>query len=432
MTGKWCRRLLISTAALGMTIATSAQSSGQAQPTPLDQHPSIQYASRPTTDRVAKLNEALSKAARSLERDERTGYLLPVLAALGVPVESQLLVFSKTGIQRTLTNPHNPRALFFNESVVVGYNPGAPVLEVAAHDPQQGVVFYTLDQTAVAAPTFTRRTHCLSCHVSESTLEVPGMIARSNGVDGDGHVMPHLGTTTVNHQTPHTQRWGGWFVTANTSEAPRYSPLGHLGNVTVTTHPTSGPAIISNHVFTEWMDSAPETRGYPSSASDLGSLLVFDHQMHAINLLTRLNWGARIAADTDAGRLRDRVNELADYLLFVDEATPVVTVTPRPQFAAHLAASIPKDKQGRSFGQLDLSRRLLQYPCSYMIYADAFDALPRSVKEAVYRRMFAILSGKATGAKYAHLSAGDRRAILEILRDTTSDLPADIRAAEKS
>ena len=137
-------RLLVSVATLGMAFANSAWTSGQ-KPEGwagvLEEHPSIQYAIRPTTDRVAKLNQALTESGRSLQRDARTGYLLPVLEALGVPVESQLLVFSKTGVQRAFTSPQNPRALFFDESVVVGYVPGAPILELAAHDPQQGVVF---------------------------------------------------------------------------------------------------------------------------------------------------------------------------------------------------------------------------------------------------------------------------------------------------
>ena len=389
-----------------------------AQTLTLDGHPSIQYNVRPATDRVAKLNEALARSARTLQRDARTGYLLSVLDALGVSVESQQLVFSKTGIQRAYTSPHNPRALFFNESVAVGYIPGAPELEVASHDPQQGVVFYTLDQAAAVTPVFTRRDSCLSCHQSESTFNVPGMIARSHMVDGEGQVLPQLGSATVNHRTPHTERWGGWFVTAN-AEAPRYNPLGHLGNATVTVHPTSGPKIISNHVFIEWMASAPETRGYPSSASDIGSLLVFDHQMHAINLLTRLNWESRTGA-TNVGA---RVNELADYLLFVGEATPVVTVTPRPGFAASLRSRMPRDRQGRSLGELDLADRLMKYPCSFMVYAEAFEALPAPVKDAVYRRMFEILSGKDTSRRYGHLSPSDRRAILEILQDTKQGLP---------
>src|SRR5712671_6021954 len=130
------RRLLAGAAALGMAAAGGALMSGQNQETwagMLNDHPAIQYASRPTTDRVSKLNQALAHGGRSLQRDARTGYLLPVLEALGVPVESQLLVFSKTGVQRAHISPRNPRALFFDQSVVVGYVPGAPVIELAAH-----------------------------------------------------------------------------------------------------------------------------------------------------------------------------------------------------------------------------------------------------------------------------------------------------------
>src|SRR5947209_10246764 len=164
MSRTWRGPLLVRAATLGFVVAGSSLTSGQKQEGGagvLDEHPSIQYAVRPTTDRVAKLNQALAQSGRSLQRDTRTGYLLPVLEALGVPVESQLLVFSKTGVQRAYTGPHNPRAIFFDESVVVAYVPGAPAIELAAHDPQQGMVFYTLDQVA-AAPVLTRRTSCLA------------------------------------------------------------------------------------------------------------------------------------------------------------------------------------------------------------------------------------------------------------------------------
>jgi hypothetical protein len=417
-------RLLASAATLGLAFTAGASTSGQKHVEwagVLDRHPSIQYATRPTTDRVAKLNQALAQRGRSLERDARTGYLRPVLDALGVPVESQLLVFSKTGVQRAFTSPHNPRAIFFDDSVVVGYVAGAPVLELAAHDPQQGVVFYTLDQAA-ASPVLTRRTSCLTCHVSASTLNVPGIIVRSNTVADDGNVMPQLGGNDVTHQTPHPDRWGGWFVTSDLL-ANSYAQRAHTGNITFTKGGST-----STQVFVDWLNSSPESRGYLSPLSDIVALLVFDHQMHAINLLTRLNWESRVASSSGHASASDRavkglVNELAEYLLFVGEVPPSVPLTPRPGFADRLEARTPQDRRGRSFGQLDLVDRLLRYPCSSMIYSDAFNALSPAVKDAVYSRMLDILSATGAGLQDARVSAADRRAILEILQDTKPDFP---------
>jgi hypothetical protein len=400
-----------------------ASISGQGQDPvagPFGAHPAIQYATRPTADRVAGLNEALSGGRAALRRDPQTGYLKSLLATLGVPLESQLLVFSKTGAQQAITNPQNPRALFFDESVAVGYVPGAPVIEVAAHDPQQGVVFYTLDQTT-DAPVPVRRTSCLTCHVSHGTLDVPGLIARSHVVTDDGSPLTK-DSVDVDHHTPHPDRWGGWFVTLEGAPAP-YSQRGHEGNITFSASGTT-----SNQIFVDWMNSAPERRGYVSASSDIVSLLVFDHQVHAINLLTRLNWESRIASSDKAAHSvvpHGLVNELADYLLMVGEVPPSVPLTARPGFAAHLASRIPKDRRGRSLAQLDLDTRLFRYPCSYLVYSAAFDGLGSDVKTALYDRMQAILSGRDVHRKYEGLSATDRVAVLEILRDTKPDFPRD-------
>jgi hypothetical protein len=375
---------------------------------------------------VARLNEQLAAGKTTLTPDDRTGYLAPVLRALDIPVESQLLVFSKTGLQREFTGPTNPRALYFNGNVVVGYIPGAPSLEVAAHDPQQGVMFYTLDQRPSASPpAFVRRTNCLACHVSVSTQEVPGFIDRSNTVTADGQVMPQLGSFTVNHRTPHTERWGGWFVTGKAT-APPYGPLGHLGNITVNSHPTSGPAIFSDHVLIEWLNRSRVPDRYLGSESDLAALMTFDHQMHGLNLITRLNWEVRIAAAegrpwTSEPAIDARVEELAEYLLFVDEAPLAFEVTPRPGLPEALAARAPADRQGRSCAQLDLTKRLLKYSCSYLLYSEAFTALPTDLRFAVYRSLFTLLERTPTTGS-DRLSPQDRRVIAEILRGTVKEL----------
>ena len=117
------------------------------------------------------------------------------------------------------------------------------------------------------------------------------------------------------------------------------------------------------------------------------------------------------------------MTELVDYLLFVDERPLPGKIVGSSGFADTFAKPGPRDSKGRSLRQLDLERRLLRYPCSYMIYAEAFDALPRDVKATIYQRMWDVLSGQDTSPRYARLSASDRQAVIEIVRDTKQNLP---------
>jgi hypothetical protein len=116
--------------------------------------------------------------------------------------------------------------------------------------------------------------------------------------------------------------------------------------------------------------------------------------------------------------LGDAVNELVDDLLFADEQPLTDSIKGTSGFAERFAAQGPFDRLGRSLRQLDLERRLLRYPCSYMIYSAAFRALPAGVRQAIYARLREILSGRDASAKYSRLAEKDRHAISEILGDT--------------
>jgi hypothetical protein len=356
-----------------------------------------------------------------------SGYLRALLDALAVPVESQMLVFSKTGVQQAHTSPANPRALFFNDSVAIGYFRGAPLLEIASHDPHQGVIFYTLAQSRAERPTLQRRDQCLSCHVSRSSLDIPGMLVRSNFTEPDGSLLPHLGSHIIDHRSPFDERWGGWYVTGT------HGSMRHLGNAVVLdpARPDAASAMVTRDTLN--LPSVArhfDTRSYLSPYSDIVALMVFEHQMHMINLITRVGWEVRVAAadgrtaDPTTGVLHDAIDELVDYLLFVDEAPLTAKVEGSSGFAARFAEQGPRDRKGRSLRQLDLNTRLMRYPCSYMIHSAAFDSLPASAKDAIYRRTWRILSGEDKDARYARLSPADRRAVIEILRDTVKTLPA--------
>jgi hypothetical protein len=151
------------------------------------------------------------------------------------------------------------------------------------------------------------------------------------------------------------------------------------------------------------------------------------------NLLTRFGWETRIALDhastqPGAKAAADRLiaanaRELVDYMLFVDEPRLPAEFESTSGFARLFANAGPRDRRGRTLRQFDLRRRLFRYPCSYMIYSPAFDGLPAPGRDAVYRRLWEVLSGKEKNSRYSRLSAADRKAILEILVDTKKDLP---------
>ena len=146
--------------------------------------------------------------------------------------------------------------------------------------------------------------------------------------------------------------------------------------------------------------------------------------MRMMNLLTRAGWEVRVAASEKqdvAAKVHELATVIVDYMLFVDEAPLDGAVKGTTGFATRFSAEGPFDRTRRSLRELALDTRLMRYPCSYMIYSDAFAALPAGVRDAVYARLADVLTGKARGEQYARLTPADRRAVLEILRDTKSD-----------
>jgi hypothetical protein len=383
-------------------------------------HPAIGYRIASRTDPVAQLAERLLAGTAKLTYDGPSGYLRSLLTALDVPVESQIAVFSKTSLQGSRINPSNPRTIFFNDTVSVAWMRGG-FIEIAAQDPVQGIGFYLLPQEAGMSPRPFPDGQCLGCHYSAAAEGVPGLLLRSIPTAADGAPLPWLGNATMDHRTPAAERWGGWYVTGRHGSQP------HLGNLTL---PDRGaqqlPAWNPSRTLTT-LAGKFDTGAYLSPHSDIVALLVFQHQARVMNLLTRVGWLARLTAAQNPppgvdARLAPSINELVDYMLFVGEA-PLEDVSGTSGFAERFTAGGPRDEKGRSLRDLDLKRRLMRYPCSYMVYAAAFDSLPDSAREMVYRRMKRILSGEERDQRYAHVAANGS-ATIEILRGTKKNLPA--------
>jgi hypothetical protein len=388
--------------------------------------PAIRYSTTTELNNVVvDINRRLQDGTLKFAFDERSGFLQSALEALRLPVDSQLLVFSRTSLQGRRIGEQNPRALFFNDRVALGWVRGGDLLEVAAHDATAGVVFYTLEQRADIAtpPQFKRAFECLGCHVTGNTLGVPGLLMFSTTRPEPSQFsgIPRH----IDHSEPLNRRFGGWFVTGSTGASP------HMGNEAAAVDGRGSRELAS-------VEGLFDAGGYRGLSSDVVAHLVLTHQAGMTNLLTRAAWEARAVDPAlhplvapDPG-MADRINvmmsgiarEVVDYLLFVDEARFTDRVRGASGFAERFSASGPRDRKGRSLYELDLNRRLMKYPCSYLIYSPAFDAMPALAKDPIYRRLWEVLSGQAQDLQYqSALSLADRQAIVEILRDTKKDLP---------
>ncbi len=198
------------------------------------EHPAIHYQTGPVNDPVSALSRRIQSGEVKLTLDGPQGYLRSVLQALHVPVESQMVVFSKTSVQRDRISPTHPRVLYFNDSVIVGWVPGG-FIEIASQDTEQGAVFYTLAQrsggaigqamNAMSPPAFVRGNGCLTCHLAYGTMGVAGMLVRSTIPSRDGMPIRPFGEYLTDQRSPFAERWGGWYVTGKS--APK-----NLGNIT--------------------------------------------------------------------------------------------------------------------------------------------------------------------------------------------------------
>lgn len=396
------------------------------------ENPPISYSAATPDNAITRLQHRIDRGETSLTFADRQGYLKAVLAELDIPVESQSLVFSKTSLQLRRIAPRTPRALYFNDQIYIGYCQSGDVMEVSAVDPQLGAVFYTLrQQRGDAPPKFERQTdNCLVCHSSSRTDGVPGHLVRSLHVDKGGHPLLTAGSRNVDHTTPIDQRWGGWYVTG------QHGAQKHLGNLI--TDDDDDPDLIDNsagHNVTSLVGRFNTDR-YLSPHSDIVALMVLEHQVFVHNRLTNASFATRQALAYDemmnrvlekpegqrlestTRRIHDAGEKLVDALLLVNEAPLTAAISGTSGYAEVFSARGPRDSLGRSLRDLDLTGRLFKYPCSYLIYSDAFAQLPDEVRAYVWQRLRDVLGGDDETPKFAHLSADDRTAIRDILQQT--------------
>jgi hypothetical protein len=262
----------------------------------------------------------------------------------------------------------------------------------------------------------------------------------STKVDINGLLLEPDTSAATTDQTPLRDRWGGWFVSG------RQGSQVHLGNLLIQSKDDRAHLERVRRGNLDTLDGLLDTRPYPRNTSDIVALLVFEHQATVHNQITRVNFKARnLVARTSQGQpepaswgevpakirpaLQKIVEPLVDALLFVDAAPFTDKIQSTSGFDRWFQAQGPRDPQGRSLPELDLQTRLLKYPLSYLVYSEAFDALPAYARDYVYERLIAVLSDQDRSTEFARLSAEDRTAITSILRATK---PEFAQALDKS
>jgi hypothetical protein len=231
----------------------------------------------------------------------------------------------------------------------------------------------------------------------------------------------------TNDKSPLLERWGGWYVTGSPGNQR------HMGNHFVrqpaeslgTIREYSKRADLTAGSNVTDLSRRFDTKPYLTPHSDIVALMVLGHQTHIHNLITVAATNLRSRSAESA--IKDETERLVNAMLFVDAAPITQPVTGTTNYATEFSALGPRDSQGRSLHQLDLTTRLLRYPLSYLIYSKSFNALPEDAKASIYRRFWEILEGKDTSDAFSHLSPADRKAILEILQATKPDFAAFVK-----
>ncbi|WP_435021708.1 hypothetical protein TA3x_002517 [Tundrisphaera sp. TA3] len=411
-------------------LASAPPSSGQ----DIEAEP-IRYSTATPRNPIAELKGRIDAGAARLEFAGDHGYLRGLLKALDIPESSQVLVYSKTSMQRQRISPKTPRAIYFNDDVTVGYCLKGSVLEIATVDDALGTSFYTIDQDREVPPAPERQTEsCLLCHASSANQKMPGHLVRSLYVDRQGEPMLAGGSFRTDHESPLAERWGGWYVTGTSGNQEHLGNRIYRGNRKPESYDDDGVNVVD-------LSGRFTTALYPTPHSDIVALMVLEHQVGMLNRLARAGIETRMALHyqedlnkalgrppgTEAESTRSRIRSVGDavvrYMLFQGEAQLTGDIEGTSPFAAEFAARGPRDGKGRSLREFDLQTRLFRHPCSYLITSRAYTSLPAEVKGYIDGRLWDILNDRNRRKDDPRLSAEDRRAIIEILRATRTDLP---------
>ena len=397
----------------GMALMMLGQVSGIGAPKWADlDRPEHDYWNRPLNDKFTQLKDQLEAGKLPLNyRSEKT-FLVSLLKALDIPASSQVMAFSTTSLQLRLINVRNPRAIYFNEDIYIGYIPGGRIEVVALH-PELGGIFYIFDiPRGRKTVRVERSTRCMNCHADEDTGNVPGLLAKSviSGPNGGSLRAFRIGKS--GHGIPYSERFGGWHVTGDGSLTNHHGNLtGRYSNGELLTFPAEpGRKFV-------WSKYATRT-------SDILAHLVFEHQIGFVNRVLEAGYRTRSYLREDSGKLTaehkkalaEQADRLVRYILFADEPTlPADGLRGDDAFKKDFIAAGKAQGEFAALRAFDLRTRMFNLRCSYMIGSSVFTGLPDEMKRRIFARMRKALSTDAPDPAFGYLPEDEKCAILEIL-----------------
>lgn len=402
---------------------------GQAQGAEPYEQPPISYSATLPHDALTQLQTRLAAGQLQLTGSGKE-IVQRLLRELQIPVESQLLVFSKTSFQRQRIRPDHPRALYFSDTCYVGWVPSG-LIELTTVDPQLGPIFYSYDPHA-DTPKFVRDNDCLSCHGGNFVRGIPGVFVRSVFTDAQGEPLLRFGSELVDFRTPFTNRWAGWYVTG------KHGTTRHRGNVVAQDKNSELVVDLKRGANVTDLSHFFETKAYLAAGSDIVALLVYEHQLAMQNTLTRASQDCRrmlayqknlqhdlkepvteeLTYDSVKRVFEGAAKDVVNDLLFKDEAPLPEGLEGAAAFQSAFQTGAPRDRAGRALKDFHLRGHLFQNRCSYLIYSESFLALPEPLKRRIYRRLGQALHPTNPDPQYAYLGGEERTRISSILQQT--------------
>jgi len=404
------------------------------------EQPPISYSDSTPHDAVARLQEKLNSRELKITGDEKEA-LRQILKELNVSPKTQVVVFSKTSVQRVRISPQNPRAIYFNDECYVGYVPGG-LIEITAFDPQLGPIFYAFDpleRSERQPQRFRRDPSCLSCHAINFTRDIPGVFLRSVFPEPSGSPIFSAGSEVVDYTTPIAERWGGWYVTG------RHGAARHRGNTFAREEGNQVAIDTETGANLDSLEPFFDPSLHLEPTSDIGALMVLEHQVSMQQTLTHALYDSRKmiqyqhglqkafkepetdepAYDSVKNVFASQAQAVLDALLYRDEAAmPDSGIRSAADFRQAYEAAGPRTRDGRSLRDLDFKTRIAKYRCSPLIYSALFQQLPKPFYQQVVTRLGRILTDAKPEERYAFLPDAERQAIAQILRETLPDLTA--------